>query len=228
MSIVHVMCVCYQLFDSIWSIQSKPTGKQSIKSSDYHYLYWTGIWQCLKPHAESPSLRFCGYGSTPFIFLVRSAVAILHTRVRIGFDLVAIGSLHWMMTNPTGVLLWPGRWEPAASMELAYQSSVLKLFTMFKTKVRWDGTCVSISFFSRPARAATQVTVPGWHPWQQSRTFAYRSCWWVRKFAQTERFADGGRWRHLCLWRNSLWMFLLQREVYLFEWPGNTTNTGYP
>ena len=112
MSIVHVMCVCYQLFNSIWTIQSKPTGKQSIKSSDYHYLYWTGIWQCLKPHAESPSLRFCGYGSTPFIFLVRSAVAILHTRVQIGFDLVAIGSLHWMMTNPTAVLLWQGRWEP--------------------------------------------------------------------------------------------------------------------
>ena len=36
-------------------------------------LNWTGIWRCLKPHAESPSHRFCGYGSTPLFFLRRTS-----------------------------------------------------------------------------------------------------------------------------------------------------------
>ena len=36
-------------------------------------LNCTVIWRCLKPHAESPSHRFCGYGSTPLFFLRRTS-----------------------------------------------------------------------------------------------------------------------------------------------------------
>ena len=99
---------------SITYTTNEPSSRNLLANSRWvkrlSQLNCTVIWRCLKPHAESPSHRFCGYESTPLFS--SSAVAILHTRVRFGFDLVAIGSLHWMMTNPTADLLWQGRWEP--------------------------------------------------------------------------------------------------------------------
>ena len=124
-------------------------------------LNWTGFWRCLKPHSESPSHRFCGYGSTPFIF--RSRRTSHEGSIRVRF------SGHWKPAlnddQPDSYLALKGKvGTRTTSMELpnelAYQSSVLKLFTMFKTKVRWDGTCVSkgLKLFFFKARHAGNST----------------------------------------------------------------------
>ena len=81
--------------------------------------------------------------ATDFADMVRlllfSAVAVLHTRVRVRF------SGHWKPAlnddQPDSYLALTGKVETRTTSmelpnELAYQSSVLKLFTMFKIKVR--------------------------------------------------------------------------------------------